>query len=992
MNFFSKINLKLYGKIALAATLFGVAALAFTPLVPSAFAQEVEPPRGRVLQAASACETEGIILKDTAIRTGPYVVGQYMALQATVKPECKGSLTDRSGYSLNLYNGPDTGGLGIFSKANAGLTADFNLLVTPDLFTTAGDHQLTVKMQYDYDNESNRYLVTLRGSLVVTSGAATTTGDPSLAVLPVGGTSVGVTSVTYRYNVTYVKAGGPAATSIQYDCGVGIKQAAALGARLECSYPKSPKEYTIVVQAMQTVGGQLQAIPKAEWTTKLNVTGTETNELNQADPGKNNPLIGFVNFVIGGVLKFFISTMSAAASAIGTLLEAVLSIRTFSDEFAQVIYPAWEIFRNLGNILFILAIVAIGVATVFRINGYAVKDLLVKLIIGAILINFSLTIAQAVLGIADTLQQQFLSDGSGAVRAIINTLFVSNIWADTPGAQLGDFSETIRIVTQFFIAFAAFFAILAITILACIRVVMLWLLLMLSPIPYVASIFPKTGGYSKDWWNKFINWALVTPAVGFMLNLTALMTVKNRTVIQDLASKSQVALNESWLNSAAFALASNIIPLVFLYMTLKVATSFGSGAGGFVTKTLNKTTGMAFAPAAALGGYAAGAVSSVGKAATTVAKTPIVLAQAGVDKLKDNAKIKYYDNVEKYLGPKKADDMKGWKGVAFNAATGGSVWEAAKKKRKSDVQDRQNLMGAYAKDARSLRKGETPKAVQALKDSDLAKAQKDKKEDIRDNTAKENTENLAAVFGSAASSFAKTVELLARTDVALDKGSFDDMKKRLVEDHLNRVVASGGPGAAAATVELAAIAAGKNASIEHFYEAGAAAGLSRRNLEQLRDKVNAKMISDGKLDNVIDPVEVKMVDGSETSDKKEFATVATHGEKSGDDVKVYTDAQQNSRFRKKRWEKKSANEQAANMHADMFADPVLAASFMAKWGKLKGNKPFDVIASLSKEKLRKFADLYSNSSDELDAALGKEDLNADEVKKLREKFKADAGF
>jgi hypothetical protein len=991
VNFFSKTNLNLGIKKALATTLFLVVALAFIFPFTTAQAQTTEGPRGRVLQATSACESDGVTLKDTAIRSGPYIIGQVMALQATVKPECAGPIGSNLSHSLNLYNGPDDGGFGIFSKSSSGLTSDFNLAITPDLFTTAGDHQLTVKMLYGYDQDAGRYLVTLRGTLVVNTGAASTTGDPSLAVVPDAAPSVGVTSVTYKYAVTYVKAGGPDATVIQYDCGLGIKQNATAGSKIECSYPKSPKEYTIVVQAMQSVGGQLQAIPKAEWTTKLNVTGTETNQLGQ-DNTTGNPLIYFINFTVGGVLKFFIAAMAAAVGVIGTLLEAVLSIRTFSDDFAQVIYPAWEIFRNLGNILFILAIVAIGVATVFRINGYAVKDLLVKLIIGAILINFSLTIAQAILGIADTLQQQFLPDNTGAVRAIVNPLFVSNIWSDAPGAQLGDFSETIRIVTQFFISFAAFFAILAITILVCVRVVALWLLLMLSPIPYVASIFPKTGGYSKDWWNKFINWALVTPAVGFMLNLTALMTVKNRTVIENLASSSQKALNESWLNSAAFSLASNVIPLVFLYMTLKVATSFGSGAGGFVTKTLNKTTGMAFAPAAALGGYAAGAVSSVGKAATTVAKTPIVLAQAGVDKLKDNAKIKYYDNVEKYLGPKNADGTKGWKGVAFNAATGGSVWEAAKKKRKSDVQDRQNLMGAYAKDARSLRKGETPKAVQAMKDSDLAKAQKDKKEDVRDNTAKENTENLAAVFGSAASSFAKTVELLARTDVALDKGSFDDMKKRLVEDHLNRVVASGGPGAAAATVELAAIAAGKNASIEHFYEAGAAAGLSRRNLEQLRDKVNAKMISDGKLDNVIDPVEVKMVDGSETSDKKEFATVATHGEKSGDDVKVYTDAQQNSRFRKKRWEKKSANEQAANMHADMFADPVLAASFMAKWNKLKESKQNDVIASLSKEKLRKFVDLYSRSSDELDAALGKEDLTAGEVAELRKKFKADAGF
>ncbi len=948
-----------------------IAALVGAALVVFAFprlgqAQSGATPRGQVLQATTSCDRNNALT--VTADPNPVTVGQKIKITSEVKPECQSGLNGSSSYLYQIYN---RGASNPFqSDLRQGLTATMEFNATAAQFSPGG-HAIDTVLSYGYDSNSGSWLYEFKGSVQVTSVAAQGGGTAQLSVVPSNGVDVGLTTSTKSFDVSFTAGSdGKTAAQVSYKCSATapeLKVAVTGGsAKVSCEYPKQAASHAVTIQALDSTG---TLIPGAQWSGNVTLTGNEVNQTGTDSTG--NPLILFFNLIIGGVLKLFIEAMGWGAAAIGTMLEAVLTIRTFSDEFAQVVYPAWEIFRNLGNIVFILAIVAIGVATVFRISQYQVKDLLVKLILGAILINFSLTIAQAVLGISDTLQQQFLSDGSGALRSIINALFVSNIWSNAPNVPLGDFSETIRILSQFFIAFAAFFALLGVAILVCVRVVMLWLLLMLSPIPYVAMVLPATRKFSSQWWDKFINWALVTPAVGFMLNLTALMTTKNRDVIEKLTASSQIALNESWLNSVAFSLASNIIPLIFLYMTLQVATSFGKGAGGFVTKSLNKVSGMAFAPAAAMGGYAVGA------------------AKAGVDKAKDKAKIGYLDKVTKYLGPESEKDAKGWKGAAFNLATGGSVWEANKKKRKSDLADKQALVGAYAKDARSLAKGETPKAVQALRDSELAKAQKDKKEDIRDNTAAENTKNLADVLKSAASSFGKTVEMLARTDLALEKGSFDDLKREAVIQYLDKKSAGTGPAAAAAATELAALRADpkRSASIEHFYEAGAAAGMSKRHLEQLRDKVNAKMISDGKLDNVIDPIDLVMVDGSEKSTKREFTTLATAP------VGTTADTVLNDKFRKKRWEKKSVQEQASSMHADMFTNPVLVASFMAKWSKLAPRKKDDAVAAMSSEKIKKIEDLYATKRTELDAELGGYSLpTGATVATVLDEFKTKAGF
>lgn len=624
-------------------------------LIPfGVYAQTAGPaPRGQVLQATDSCpavqeaiyggEGGGSIsvrnALDVSVSPTQVASGGSVTITYSIKPECATYGAIGNSYRVNLYHtSVDVNDLSKnqFQRTeNQPAIGTINLLVPATQFSPNATHRVVVALNAANTGASTTVANVLVGTVDFAVGAVSQTGAATLTAQQSGtGIAPGVgNQVFYQFQMSFTPGSSgvdPKQVNVTVDCGGGTLDGTnpvsySQGqVNAKCLFPKKAQAYTVSFQAVKTDGSPVDG---AKAVVTVNVTGQEQNTAVETTDATANPVVSFINFVIGSVLKFFIAAMGAAVGIIGSLLESVLSIRTFSDEFANVIYPAWEIFRNLGNIFFILAIVAIGVATVFRISGYQVKDLLVKLILGAILINFSLTIAQAVLGISDTLQQQFLSNQSGAVRAIVNTLFVNNIWYDTPATQLGDFSETIRIVTQFFVAFAAFFAILAIAILVCVRVVMLWLLLMLSPIPYVAMILPSTRKFSSQWWDKFINWALVTPAVGFMLNLTALMTTKNSSVIQDLTAKGQLAVNESWLNNATFALARNVIPLIFLYMTLQVAQSFGKGAGGFVTKSLNKVSGMAFAPAAALGGYAAGVATSTGNFAKNVGKAPLVLAQ-----------------------------------------------------------------------------------------------------------------------------------------------------------------------------------------------------------------------------------------------------------------------------------------------------------------------------------------------------------------------------
>jgi len=110
---------------------------------------------------------------------------------------------------------------------------------------------------------------------------------------------------------------------------------------------------------------------------------------------------------------------------VAPFIQAMLSIQAYKDTFVAIIYPGWEVVRNLCNILFIIAIVVIALATLFRIDSYQYKTLLVQLIIAVLLINFSLVIAQVILGLADTVQAQFLPANVTVIRSLAGNLMVN---------------------------------------------------------------------------------------------------------------------------------------------------------------------------------------------------------------------------------------------------------------------------------------------------------------------------------------------------------------------------------------------------------------------------------------------------------------------------------------------------------------------------------------------------------------------------------------
>ncbi|NCP58577.1 hypothetical protein GW831_02255, partial [Candidatus Wolfebacteria bacterium] len=113
--------------------------------------------------------------------------------------------------------------------------------------------------------------------------------------------------------------------------------------------------------------------------------------------------IGWVTYVINLIVGFIAGILFEIG---GSLVQFALDLN--SNIVSQpIVIIGWQILLNFANLGFVLAIIVIAFATIFRVQSYAMKQTLWKLIVAALLVNFSLVIAGAFINVADIVTNSF---------------------------------------------------------------------------------------------------------------------------------------------------------------------------------------------------------------------------------------------------------------------------------------------------------------------------------------------------------------------------------------------------------------------------------------------------------------------------------------------------------------------------------------------------------------------------------------------------------
>jgi len=264
---------------------------------------------------------------------------------------------------------------------------------------------------------------------------------------------------------------------------------------------------------------------------------------------------------------------------------------------------------------FIFILLYIAIATILQLNNFDTKRFLTRLIIVALLINFSLFITNVVIDVSNVLAEGFYSgivmDENGQKKGDISERFMKGLKLQSfYNTKTGDITdESLKINGTNIIAIGFFgsifilitaFTFLAAAIMFVIRTAVLIILMVLSPIAFAGHILPKTEGYSKEWWNTLLAQSFFAPA--YLIMVWVVMKVMEGGVKikgeNDKLNFAALAGSSDNVSGVIFSFAI-IITLIMasLVVAKKVAASgsmtLTNAAGGAIGKVAGGAGGWA---------------------------------------------------------------------------------------------------------------------------------------------------------------------------------------------------------------------------------------------------------------------------------------------------------------------------------------------------------------------------------------------------------------
>lgn len=244
------------------------------------------------------------------------------------------------------------------------------------------------------------------------------------------------------------------------------------------------------------------------------------------------PIIGTV---VSTILLIIMKILSGLIHLAGSLVDFSLNFQSFTR--APVVTAGWGVSRDLCNLGFAAILLFMSFATVLGLETYGLKKLLPKLILVALLINFSLVFAGIIIDFSQILTHYFIdavAGDQGVSANIMNSLsltrlydfqkyndqsFAAKAFKAFMGPELKVIMEQAISCILFVIVAFLFFA-MAFFMLS--RLVNLWVLLIFMPLAcltYIVNI-PGSDKFSwSKWKDKFLKWTFFAPAYAFSIYL-----------------------------------------------------------------------------------------------------------------------------------------------------------------------------------------------------------------------------------------------------------------------------------------------------------------------------------------------------------------------------------------------------------------------------------------------------------------------------------------
>ena len=349
-------------------------------------------------------------------------------------------------------------------------------------------------------------------------------------------------------------------------------------------------------------------------TTANGVTGAATAAAGAIADTANTlvvkPIIMFIFTLAGWLLGI------AGVFFNQVLIKTVFQFSTYFGS-SEGLLTAWGVMRDVANIGLLFGFIFMGVMLILNVDGgghghghgggISAKKAIPRLIIFAVLLNFSLFASQAVIDVSNAFASTFTTlagaacdESAAAVGAsgdnacanvgvsgkVMQMAGISTIWND--GLIKGFETSTVTLLGLSIFVTITMVVLLAAGLMLVFRVVVLTMLMVTSPIGFAGMVIPGLQGLASKWWHMLISQSFFAPVmlllVFISLKMAESLNPNGAPLVDALAgANSTMAGNLEVLVVFAVVIGLMISSLI-------VAAKMGAMGASFATNTASAVT------------------------------------------------------------------------------------------------------------------------------------------------------------------------------------------------------------------------------------------------------------------------------------------------------------------------------------------------------------------------------------------------------------------
>ncbi|MCX6746077.1 MAG: hypothetical protein NTX00_03615, partial [Candidatus Parcubacteria bacterium] len=296
-----------------------------------------------------------------------------------------------------------------------------------------------------------------------------------------------------------------------------------------------------------------------------------------------------------------IDLISALIKLGGSLLIQLMFIVVWLSQFNSYIdnpyvNEGWVVLRDLVNMFFVLGLLFIAFVTVLKIEKQPWNKMLGRLLIMAILVNFSKTICGLIIDFFQVLMITFVNAYKDITAGNIENALNMTQWFGQTGVVGSDPGVTgvAGALLGLIYTIVTLIVVCIFCVILAIRMIALWILIVFSPLAFfawsISGISGKIGEFANLWWTQFFNYCIVGPFIAFFLWLSLVTMVKlNYNEMVKGYTEADRAKNDvtDLGNMRIDNLISILLGIVMLVAGLQMSARFAGAGASLATKGAN---------------------------------------------------------------------------------------------------------------------------------------------------------------------------------------------------------------------------------------------------------------------------------------------------------------------------------------------------------------------------------------------------------------------